>query len=242
MLNHTRSAVATTAQVGEGLRLFTGLSRKFPHGFEELGDRLQQELARVDQEVKDRLAALDAQMRSLKSRNADRARTVPRSRRRCRVEHLFVIQAGSGLLLDHASAPGALDVDADAVAGMLTAIEHFVRDSMSTGSGVGLGDATVGDYRLLTSHGHRAQVAVFVRGDPSGELADRLDGLNEELHDRHGLQLTDRQVTSDRGCYIPPQALAELNGKNKRRLDHGSRVHWMTALCSAAVFGLAAWS
>lgn len=254
MVDHTRSlSAAGNAGVVEGLRLdqlremlFAGLSRECPHGFEELGDRLQQELARIDQEVKDRLAAIDwqLQVQSPRSRHAAPARTAAWRRPRCRVEHLFVIQSGSGLLLDHLSAPGSLDIDADAVAGMLTAIEHFVRDSMATGSGVGLGDATVGEYRLLISHGPRARVAVFVRGNPSRRLADRLDKLNEALHARYGRQLSNPQVTADRGCYIPPQALVELNGRTrgKRRPERDGGLHWMTALGSAAVFGLAAWS
>lgn len=256
MVNHARSAsAASTTRVAEGLSLdqlremlFAGLSRECPHGFEELGDRLQQELARIDQEVKDRLAALDwqlqAQVRSPKSRHSAHARMATWRRPRCRVEHLFVIQSGSGLLLDHLSAPGSLDIDADAVAGMLTAIEHFVRDSMATGSGVGLGDATVGEYRLLISHGPCARVAVFVRGNPSRGLADRLDRLNEALHTQYGPQLADPRVTSNRGCYIPPQVLAELNGRtgSKRRRDRDGGLRWMTALGSAAVFGLAAWS
>lgn len=53
------------------------------------------------------------------------------------VEHLFLIEPGSGLLLGHLTASGLPELDADAVADMFTAINQFVRDSVFVDGGEG---------------------------------------------------------------------------------------------------------
>ncbi len=218
------------------------LSREFPHGLDELGERLQQELACIDREVLRRLAALDwLQARRLPVQRPPVARWRLWRRKSCQVEHLFVIQAGSGLLLDHASAPGVKNVDADAVAGMLTAIEHFVCDSMEVTGGGALGAATVGEYRLRISHGPWARVAVFVRGTTPRSLGKRLDRLNHELHELHGDGLADTNVSTDRGRYLLPNALSKVGGHREMTGEPHSGKRWITALGSAAARGFA-WS
>lgn len=162
-----------------------------------------------------------------------------RSRMRCPVEHLFVIQPGSGLLLDHLSHPGAQQIDPDAVAGMLTAIEHFVRDSLATGDSAGLGEATVGRYRLVISHGPLARVAVFVQGKPRGDLSRRLDRLNEGLHSRYGQLLSASQLAPRRGGYLPSDALESLARRRNPGEWHGLR--WMSVLAGALALHFSAW-
>ncbi|MFT4257376.1 MAG: hypothetical protein QM599_10525 [Pseudoxanthomonas sp.] len=105
-----------------------------------------------------------------------------------RVEHLFWIQPDSGLLLGHRAAPDLSELDADAIAGMFTAIQSFVRDSVQGGDG-GIGAATVGDYQLVVAEGPQARLVAFVRGLPPGDFSTRLQALNETLHARHGAAL-----------------------------------------------------
>lgn len=147
------------------------------------------------------------------------AQVVLRHTTRYRVEHLYLIEAGSGMLLGHVAASGLPDLDADAIAGMFTAIDHFVRDSVSVGGTEGgIGSATVGDYRLVVSAAPDAQLVAFVRGLPSRDFKARLDELNEELHVRHLLITPD---TSDHAAtdFLEQSHLDDLN----RADEHAAR-------------------
>ena len=156
------------------------------------------------------------------------AQVVLRHTTNYQVEHLFLIQPDSGLLLGHLTASGLPELDADAVAGMFTAINQFVRDSVAVdGSESGIGSATVGGYRLAVSEGPDARLVAFVRGLPSSDFGIRLDELNEELHARHGSNLSEAGATgfaSAEGLLEQPQ-LDELNarGIGKQSVDRPQR-------------------
>jgi hypothetical protein len=147
---------------------------------------------------------------------------VMRHTTRYQVEHLFLIQPVSGLLLGHLTASGLPELDADAVAGMFTAINQFVRDSVAAeGNESGIGSATVGGYRLVVSEGPDARLVAFVRGVPSSDFGMRLDELNEELHARHGGRLADADVAgfdSSSGL-LEPEQLDDLNARGAARDD-----------------------
>ncbi|MFT3763828.1 MAG: hypothetical protein QM761_14705 [Pseudoxanthomonas sp.] len=134
------------------------------------------------------------------------AQVVLRHSARYRVEHLFLIQPESGLLLGHLTASGLPPLDADAVAGMFTAIQSFVRDSVQAQTG-GIGHATVGDYQLVVGEGPQARLVAFVRGLPPGDFPTRLDELNEALHARHGAMLAAGEGVGAAGAGLlaPPQ-------------------------------------
>lgn len=141
------------------------------------------------------------------------AQVVLRHSARYAVEHLFLIQPGSGLLLGHLTARGLPELDADAVAGMFTAIQSFVRDSVQSAEG-GIGHATVGDYQLVVSEGPQARLVAFVRGVPSSDFPVRLDRLNEALHARHGAALVDGDGLGAAGAGLFEQG--QLDALNAR--------------------------
>ncbi len=111
------------------------------------------------------------------------AQVLLRHTARYRVEHLLWIEPVSGLLRSHVTAKGLPELDADAVAGMFTAINHFVRDSVA-GSAQGIVFAQVGESHLAVSHGPEAWLVAFVSGVPSTDFGKRLEALNESLHAR----------------------------------------------------------
>lgn len=143
------------------------------------------------------------------------AQVMLRHTTRYQVEHLFLIAPESGLLLGHLTASGLPALDADAVAGMFTAIHQFVRDSVTVDEdGAGIGSATVGGYRLAVSEGPGARLVAFVRGVPSSDFGMRLDELNEELHARHGAQLGEAESAGVAGAGLLEQPqLDELNSR-----------------------------
>ena len=164
------------------------------------------------------------------------AQVVLRHRLHYRVEHLFLIQHQSGLLLDYLSAPGVQEIDADAVAGMLTAIAQFVHDSVRAEGAARLGSASVGEYRLLVSDGPDARLAALVRGVPPSALSTRMDELTEELQARHGSRLT--ASPDGTGGLLEPDLLTDLH-QTRASEDERTTPHrrWVFLALLAIVVG-----
>jgi hypothetical protein len=99
-----------------------------------------------------------------------------------RVEHLFLIQRGSGLLLQRRSVAGEAALDGDATSGMLSAISDFVRDTMASEDRSTLSSAAVGEHLLWVCDGPRAILAAFIRGAPPASLRTRLQEMLEAAH------------------------------------------------------------
>lgn len=185
-----------------------------------IGPAIRRSLVEAMREMADDLdrAVVDAlSLRSLRWRleswrsGVPYAQVVLRHTTRYRVEHVYLIEAGTGMLLGHVAASGLPDLDDDAIAGMFTAIDHFVRDSVSPGGTEGgIGSATLGDYRLVVSAGPDAQLVAFVRGLPSRDFKARLDELNEELHARHLLVARDMSGEAGPG-FLEQAGLDDLN-------------------------------
>jgi outer membrane protein OmpA-like peptidoglycan-associated protein len=105
---------------------------------------------------------------------------------RYRIDHVFLIERDSGLVLHRESSPGLPDLDADAIAGMLTAIGQFVRDSVGQDGGDTLEAARVGEYLLWVIEGPRASLACFIHGVPPPALREVLNARLEQIHARLG--------------------------------------------------------
>ncbi|MEO7936944.1 MAG: hypothetical protein ABIR27_11850 [Dokdonella sp.] len=104
---------------------------------------------------------------------------------RYQIDHVFLIERDSGLVLHRESSPGLPDLDADAIAGMLTAIGQFVRDSVGRDGGDSLEAARVGKHLLWVIDGPRASLACFIQGVPPDALrvvlSDRLEQIHSQL-------------------------------------------------------------
>ncbi|MBA8889137.1 hypothetical protein FHW12_003380 [Dokdonella fugitiva] len=100
------------------------------------------------------------------------------------IDHVFLIERASGLVLHHASAPGLPPLDADAIAGMLTALGDFVGDSVGGDSSGALESAQVGEDLVWVEHGPRANLACFVHGVPPAQLRTLMEQRLEEVHAR----------------------------------------------------------
>lgn len=98
------------------------------------------------------------------------------------IDHVFLIERASGLVLHHASAPGLPPLDADAIAGMLTALGDFVDDSVGGDVGGALESAQVGADLVWVEHGPRANLACFVHGVPPAQLRTLMEQRLEEIH------------------------------------------------------------
>ncbi len=118
------------------------------------------------------------------------AEIVLRRTLRYRVEEAFLIQTGSGLLIQHLGEETTPARDADAVSAMLTAIRDFARDTMDRDDPDShLETVDVGDHTLWLIHGPKAYLACAIRGVPPEGLRDELAAVLEKIHGRHAILL-----------------------------------------------------
>jgi outer membrane protein OmpA-like peptidoglycan-associated protein len=81
-----------------------------------------------------------------------------------RVEQVFLIHRETGLVLNHLVAPSAPAQDADMVAGLLSAIQQFARDSFQPGKTENLGNMTFDELQIRIVSGPNAVIAAAIRG------------------------------------------------------------------------------
>lgn len=103
---------------------------------------------------------------------------------RFRIDHLFLIERDSGLVMYRESAPDLPDLDSDAISGMLTALGEFVKDSVGRTDGAALESARVGEHLVMLLEGPRLNLAAFVRGVPPPALRESLQARLETIHAR----------------------------------------------------------
>lgn len=111
------------------------------------------------------------------------AQVVLRHRLAYGIDHVFLIERASGLLLHHAAAAGLPALDADAIAGMLTALGDFVGDSVGSDDHA-LDAAQVGESLVWVEHGPLLNLACFMRGVPPAGLRSLLKQRLEDIHAR----------------------------------------------------------
>jgi outer membrane protein OmpA-like peptidoglycan-associated protein len=81
-----------------------------------------------------------------------------------RVEQVFLIHRETGLVLNHVVAPSAPAQDADMVAGLLSAIQQFARDSFQPGQTENLANMTFDELQIRVVSGPNAVIAAAIRG------------------------------------------------------------------------------
>jgi OOP family OmpA-OmpF porin len=97
-----------------------------------------------------------------------------------RVEQVFLVHTGTGLLLAHM--PDESLGDADLISGMLTAIQDFVNDSFEPKQTGELRAFAAGDLTVLVETGPQAYVAAVVRGQAPETLPLKLQTTLETIH------------------------------------------------------------
>lgn len=108
-----------------------------------------------------------------------------------RVEQLFLIHRETSLSLLHVTSDPALSKDSDMVAGMLSAIQDFARDSFATGEDSTLEEFRVGELQVWIVPGRHAYLAAVIRGNPSLELRPTLQETIETVHVLKGSALAE---------------------------------------------------
>ena len=142
-----------------------------------------------------------------------------------RVEQLFLIHRETSLSLLHVTADAALSKDSDMVAGMLSAIQDFARDSFATGEDSDLEEFRVGELQVWIAPGRHAYLAAVIRGNPSLELRPTLEETIETVHVLKGSDLAEFQGDAAafeslrpelESCLRAQYATAKKEGKSTR--------------------------
>ncbi|MGM0510664.1 MAG: tetratricopeptide repeat protein [Thermoplasmatota archaeon] len=91
----------------------------------------------------------------------------------------------SGLLLATAHPEGEEDMDGDIFAGMLSAVQNFVRDSFDQSGQQkgGLGRLEYGDMKILIEHGSCIYIAAVIRGQEHPEMKNLLTRTVREIEE-----------------------------------------------------------
>jgi OOP family OmpA-OmpF porin len=158
-----------------------------------------------------------------------------------RVEQLFLIHRKTSLSLLHVALDPAIAKDSDMVAGMLSAIQDFVRDSFATGDNSALEEFRVGELQVWIAPGQYAYLAAVIRGHPPRELRSVLEDTIDSIHVLKGSGLANFQGAAAsfeslrselEACLRSQYAAAKKGGGKKTRA-------WI-AVTTAAAFLTAA--
>ncbi|MER8570608.1 OmpA family protein [Mesorhizobium sp. M1409] len=99
-----------------------------------------------------------------------------------RVEHVFLINRNSGLLIAHVTADNATSEDPQLISSMLSAIQDFVKDSFNEKEQSGLDTIRFGDLRLWSEVGPFATLVSVIRGNPPEELHEIVRDVLLRIH------------------------------------------------------------
>ncbi len=124
-----------------------------------------------------------------------------------RVEEVFLIQQGTGLLIEHVSHPEVLEHDSDAISAMLTVIRDFSRDSFSTEASDSLQTVEFGERTLWMFDGPKAILACVNRGLVPKTNRVALQAVLEEFHSLYSAEI--EQFSGDRSQNHAFQTLLE---------------------------------
>lgn len=86
------------------------------------------------------------------------------------VEQVFLIHKETGVLLHYVQSNDALNKDPDMIAGMLTAVQDFMRDSFQVEDSSNLDKLNFGDMTVTLEVGPKVVIAFVVRGNPPPSL------------------------------------------------------------------------
>jgi outer membrane protein OmpA-like peptidoglycan-associated protein len=98
-----------------------------------------------------------------------------------RVEQVFLIHRETGLVLSHVVAPTAASQDADMVAGLLSAIQQFARDSFTPAKTETLGNMTFEELQIRVVTGPGAVIAAAIRGHAPESYSVAMDEALEDI-------------------------------------------------------------
>ena len=159
-----------------------------------------------------------------------------------RVEQLFLIHRETSLSLLHVSAEASTTQDSDMMAGMLSAIQDFARDSFQTGQEAALEEFRVGELQVWIAPGRHAYLAAVIRGNPPRDLRTLLEETIDSAHVLRAKELARFQGDASEFESLRPELETCLRAQYDKPKAEGKRSrHAWIALVAVASLLVAAW-
>jgi OOP family OmpA-OmpF porin len=137
-----------------------------------------------------------------------------------RIEQIFLIHTETGLMVQHLSVEDIDHKDPDLVAGMLTAIQDFIKDSFSANDEL-IDTLRIGNQRSIwLEQGSNATLAAVIQGTPPLEYRSDMRECIDWIHLKHGDSLS--LFNGDTGPFdvlseeLKPLFQFQLNQKTKK--------------------------
>lgn len=157
-----------------------------------------------------------------------------------RVEQVFLIHRGSGLLLNHLSHNNAARNDADLISSMLSAITDFVGDSFDVDAGEALDTVQFGELSIWLAQGPDTALALAIRGDAPAQLRIVMQQTLEDIQTHFANSIANFDGDTKQLAATQPYLDACLQAQYSpppKKLSLRARLIWTTALI-LIVFGL----
>jgi len=153
-----------------------------------------------------------------------------------RVEQVFLIHRETSLSLLHVSADATEAQNSDMVAGMLSAIQDFARDSFKTGRDEGLEEFRIGELQVWIVPGTHAYLAAVIRGNPPRELHTTLEDALESIHVLRGSTLAKFEGDTAEFESLRPELEACLQSQfAAKKSSGGNRTAWIALAAGAGL-------
>lgn len=153
-----------------------------------------------------------------------------------RVEQIFLIHRETSLSLLHVSADAAATQDSDMVAGMLSAIQDFARDSFKTGRDEGLEEFRIGELQVWIVPGAHAYLAAVIRGNPPRDLHAALENAVESVHVLKGSALAKFEGDTAEFEALRPELESCLRAQYApKKTSGGNRTAWIALAAGAGL-------
>jgi hypothetical protein len=187
-------------------------------------------LQRIDQVLEQSLTIQGLRWRvEAKRRKLPLAEVVLRHTMIYRVEQVFLIHVGTGIVLHHVSNEGAGLEQPDQVAAMLEAIDSFVREAFRPQpTGVHLDQLRVGDLTVWVDRDARLALAAVIRGSAPHVFGDVLREVRERISLAHQVELA--SFRSDVSPFAAAGPELEECLKTERRKPARKAGTWLMAL------------
>lgn len=152
-----------------------------------------------------------------------------------RVEQVFLIHRGDGLLLEHVAAVAPTALGPEMISAMLTAIQDFIRDSFRVQESDEVGSLQVGDLKVWIEGGPHAVLAAVIRGEAPSDLRVQLQETVEVIHRQFATEL--EQYNGDSAPFESSRELLErcVTFRLREKRTSSLRAVWI-ALAGAAIF------
>jgi len=150
------------------------------------------------------------------------------------VEQIFLIHPGSGLVLQHVVADGAVAKDPDQVAAMLEAIDSFAREAFRPQpSSVHLNQIQVGDLTVWVERDASLAVAAVIRGVAPHDFGELLREARERIRLSHRKELA--RFRSDVSPFLTTRPTLERCLRSVRQVPARRAQLWL-AMASVLIF------